>query len=114
MSISPRLRTRREAAEYLGLAERTFRRHVAKHLRHVRVGGRSYYTQEDLDSWVEQQKVGGSSTADGQAIRSTSASGTRGNATSSPRAKEILNLLRSEQRPSTPRLFPVGGDPARR
>jgi hypothetical protein len=62
-----------------------------------------------LDRWVEQHKVGVSSQAGGPTIHSTSASGAKVGATTSPRAKEILDLLRSEQRPSTLRLYPVDG-----
>jgi Helix-turn-helix domain len=109
-----RLLTRREAADYLGLSARTFQRHVVKRVARVQVGNRAYYTQEDLDLWVEQQKVGESYPGDDRASRSTSGSGTRASATTSPRAREILATLQSEQRPSTPRLFPVDGGPARR
>ena len=104
----------RDAAAYLGLSERTFRRHVRGHVPCVWVGNRVYYTREDLDAWVEQQKVGESSPGAASGTTSTSGSGTRGSGTISPRAREILGMLQDKPQPSTPRLYPVDGGRKRR
>lgn len=96
-----RLLSRQDAARYLGMPDRSFRRHVAPHVVRVPVGNRVYYTREELDAWVERRKVGGLSVEDAMANRCTSGSAMRGGGISSRRASEILLLLREQPGRST-------------
>jgi excisionase family DNA binding protein len=87
-----------EAAARLNISRDHFERHVRRCVPRVKIGRIYRYDVEDLDRWVEEQKVGGS---DHAARSSTSASGTRACATRSPRAQQILDEQRRKRQRST-------------
>jgi len=102
------LLTRDEAARYCRVGLRTFDRRVAPHVLALSIGARILFDRRDIDTWLETQKDGRS--VEIGALGSTrSASRTEVDASTDPRALEILRELRSRRRESTPRLFPVAG-----
>lgn len=105
----PRLVTKQEAADYLRVSLRTFDRHVAPRIETVRIGGRVFYTWEELNRWLDAQTVGPLSQTSGRGIGSY-ASDTTAVGTNGPRAKRIIERLKKRRSDSTPRLYPVGGD----
>jgi excisionase family DNA binding protein len=100
------LLTRDEAARYCRVGLRTFDRRVAPHVRALSIGARILFDRKDIDTWLETQKDGRSLEI-GVRVSTRSASRTRGEGSTDPRAQEILQELRSKRRESTPRLFPV-------
>src|SRR5665213_3508684 len=98
--LSPRLVSRDEAAEYTGVSLTTFKEHVQPRLRVVEIGRRVLFDVQELDKWVEEQKV---SVSGGPAIPRppTSVSRTPGIVSSSRRANEILDELRKKPHKST-------------
>ena len=105
------LLTRDEAARYCRVGLRTFDRRVAPHVRALSIGARILFDRKDIDTWLETQKDGRSLEI-GVRVSTQSASRTRGEGSTDPRAQEILQELRSKRRESTPRLFPVAdGNP---
>ena len=100
------LLTRDEAARYCRVGLRTFDRRVAPYVRTVPIGTRRFFDRRDIDTWLETQKDG-RSLETGVRVSTRSASRTRADDSTDPRAQEILRELRSKRRESTPRLFPV-------
>ena len=100
------LLTRDEAARYCRVGLRTFDRRVAPYVRTVPIGTRRFFDRRDIDTWLETQKDG-RSLVTGVRVSTRSASRTRADDSTDPRAQEILRELRSKRRESTPRLFPV-------
>jgi hypothetical protein len=100
------LLTRDEAAMYCRVGLRTFDRRVAPYVRTVPIGTRRFFDRRDIDTWLETQKDGRSPET-GVRVSTRSASRTRADDSTDPRAQEILQELRSKRRESTPRLFPV-------
>lgn len=96
------LLTRHEAARYCHVSLRTFERHVAPAVPHVVIGTKRLWSREDLERWLESQKVGPSVATEGRAS-SRSASSMRASVTISPRAKPILDRLRPARPSSTRR-----------
>ncbi|MFO0683928.1 MAG: hypothetical protein U0234_17885 [Sandaracinus sp.] len=106
---TPRLMTKAEAAAYLRKSVRDFERNVMPDVTAILVGrGRKLYEREELERWLDERKVGGSTRTRGRAS-GTSGSGTKGSVVTSALARRIADELRSPARRSTPRLFPVGG-----
>jgi hypothetical protein len=104
------LLTRQQAADYLTLSLRQFDR-LSATIPHVVVGKRGKrYFERDLVAWLEQQRSLGRSTAKRARTTSASTSPTQDEGTENPRAAQILARLRSKQRASTPRLYPVAND----
>jgi len=106
LTLDSPLLTRNEAARYCRVGLRTFDRRVAPYVRPVPIGTRRFYDRRDIDTWLETQKDG-RSLVTGVRVSTRSASRTRGEGSTDPRAQEILQELRSKRRESTPRLFPV-------
>jgi len=106
LTLDSPLLTRNEAARYCRVGLRTFDRRVAPYVRPVPIGTRRFYDRRDIDTWLETQKDG-RSLVTGVRVSTRSASRTRANGSTDPRAQEILQELRSKRRESTPRLFPV-------
>lgn len=52
------LLTRDEAAAHLGVSVDTFDRRIRPHLPYTRIGHRHRWSREDLDTWLQSQKVG--------------------------------------------------------
>ena len=102
------LLTRDEAARYCRVGLRTFDRRVAPHVLALSIGARILFDRRDIDTWLETQKDG-RSVEIGAPGSTRSASRTGVDASTDPRALEILRELRSRRRESTPRLFPVAG-----
>ena len=100
------LLTRDEAAMYCRVGLRTFDRRVAPYVRTVPIGTRRFFDRRDIDTWLETQKDG-RSLETGVRVSTRSASRTRVDDSTDPRAQEILQELRSKRRESTPKLFPV-------
>lgn len=89
-----------QAAEMLGVGLTTFRETIQPKLPHVYIGRRLLFDERDLRQWVDDHKVGPVSfPLDGPST--SSASGTLGIASTSPRAKQILEKLRGRRRAST-------------
>jgi hypothetical protein len=97
-----RLLTPEEAAEYLQISTRTLRR---LDVPRVRLRSVTRYDRKDLDTWLDSQKVGGSS---GDAGSRASASATKVDASRSQQGREILDRLERRQRASTRRSLEVG------
>ncbi|RBM16590.1 hypothetical protein DI005_25220 [Prauserella sp. PE36] len=59
--VRPKLATREEVAEYLGVPAATLTQwaHRKKGPRYVRIGRYARYSWEDVESWLAQQAVGG-------------------------------------------------------
>ena len=106
LTLDSPLLTRDEAAMYCRVGLRTFDRRVAPYVRTVPIGARRFYDRRDIDTWLETQKDG-RSLVTGVRVSTRSASRTRADDSTDPRAQEILRELRSKRRESTPRLFPV-------
>ena len=102
------LLTRDEAARYCRVGLRTFDRRVAPHVRALSIGTRRFFDRKDIDTWLETQKDGRSLEI-GERGSTRSASRTRVEGSTDPRARKILQELRSKRRESTPKLFPVAG-----
>jgi hypothetical protein len=103
--VSSDLLSKADAVSYLHISPRTFERRVAPTLTAVRVGGRRFYKITEIDSWLADRKVGGSSAT--LARGSTScASLSTGSDGLDPQASAILARLRSKPRGSTPTLSP--------
>jgi hypothetical protein len=102
------LLTRDEAARYCRVGLRTFDRRVAPHVQPVSIGTRRFFDRRDIDTWLETQKDG-RSLETGVRVSTRSASRTRVEGSTDPRARKILQELRSKRRESTPKLFPVAG-----
>ena len=99
------LLSKADAVSYLRISPRTFERRVAPTLTAVRVGGRRFYKLTEIDSWLADQKVGGSSAT--LARGSTScASPSMVSDGLDPQASAILARLRSKPRGFTPPLSP--------
>lgn len=73
---TPDLLTKREAARYLRMSERTFERQVLAKITRILIGGRQLIEFEELERWLESQKVGPSS-ATAAPVSGSSASVTR-------------------------------------
>jgi hypothetical protein len=108
LTLDSPLLTRDEAAMYCRVGLRTFDRRVAPYVRTVPIGARRFYDRRDIDTWLETQKDGRSLEI-GEPVSTRSASRTRAGGSTDPRARKILQELRSKRRESTPRLFPVAG-----
>ena len=106
LTLDSPLLTRDEAAMYCRVGLRTFDRRVAPYVRTVPIGTRRFFDRRDIDTWLETQKDG-RSLETGVRVSTRSASRTRADDSTDPRAQEILRELRSKRRESTPRLFPV-------
>ncbi len=92
--------SKREAAKYLGISERSFERRVMRDLKGVRVGRRAFYDYEEIQTWLEGQKGGSLSLTHAQTSTSF-ASLLAGSASSGARANAILAELRSQPSTST-------------
>lgn len=86
------LLTKREAARYLRMSERTLERQVLPQITRVQVGGRQLIEREELERWLESQKVGPSSRTRVRE-RTSFASDTAAAIRSDPRARQILDEL---------------------
>jgi len=105
--------TKHEAARYCRVSLRTFERRVQPHLPHVPIGARIQFNKEDLDVWLENQRVGISTETPARAsTRSGSCTGL--GVAPSARANEILARLRARQLASTPRSSPADGPLAKK
>ncbi len=104
-----RLLTRTEAAEYLGLPMSTFQEHVQPHVPCVPVGARPRFTKEDLDAWVDRQKVGRSSGSEAGPTSTSPGTTTR---IALPLAPKTAARLRQPRRGSIPRSSPAGEGPS--
>lgn len=104
---APKLATRDEVIAYLGISRKTWDRHASKGIPRYEIGATIRYAWEDVTRWLEGQRVG-SSVATNDTGPTTSASGSKGIGKTSARAQRIAEKLSRAQRPSTPRLFPVG------
>lgn len=94
---APRLLGRADAAKYLSVSPRTFDALKAT-LPHYIVGKRPKYKTEDLDAWLESQKVGNTR---GKGASAAYGFGTRGKITTSQRGREILAKVRKSPLNST-------------
>jgi excisionase family DNA binding protein len=96
--------TRVEAARYLRISVRAFDMHVRGRVPEHRIGRKPLFRKADLESWLDLQKVGGYGSAE-TATRCDSPMLV--NASSSPRAQEILRKLRGARPNSTPNTTPT-------
>jgi hypothetical protein len=101
------LLTRQEAADICHISIRTFERAVQPHLAVIVIGSRVLIEQEDLRTWLDDQKVGSSDKIGARGTSTRASRTTAVAATSSSRAREIAARLKARQLASTPRLFPV-------
>jgi predicted DNA-binding transcriptional regulator AlpA len=99
---------RRAAAARLGVSLRSFDRHVAPSLPRIAIGTLVRFDPRDIDEWQAARKVG-LCTATRAPASTPFGSDAPGDATTDRRAAKILARLRSKQRESTPRLYPVDG-----
>lgn len=90
-----------EAATYLRVSVKTFRRHVMPGLALGGVGSRFLFRREELDAWVGREKAGGYEHPETSETATTFASRTRGGSSSDPAARAILERLRSKPKGST-------------
>jgi hypothetical protein len=88
-----RLATREEAARYLRVSIRTFNRRIAPQLARIPIGSRVFYDREDLDRWLDAQKVG-PSTAIRARTSGRSVSASPVSDATARRAREIERKLR--------------------
>ena len=88
------LATRSEAITFLRISRKTFDRHVAFRLTKIRIGTRIFFECKELETWLENQKVGPLAKIKGP-VRNSSASGGRANVTIDRRAQQVLRKLRS-------------------
>jgi len=102
------LLTKLEAAKLLRISVKTFERKVQPLVPRVKIGSKVLFDREDLQRWVDTQKVG-ESAGTAEPASTSSGSDTMASVKRSARADEILRKLRRKRRASTPRLFPVGG-----
>ena len=91
----PDLLTKSEAAAYLRISERSFERWVLPEVTRVCVGAKVLIEFEELERWLEGQRVGPSTRTSGRGSFS-SGSRTRGVDTSDPRVRAIAAELRSK------------------
>lgn len=101
--------TREEAAEYLTVSVRTFNRHAAKHLPVVRIGSSVRYDVDDLDDWIDKQKVQPIS----DVYRAAQARPRIVHLELSPAAKKIRDRLRASMERQERRLANGGQEPPR-
>ena len=52
------LKSRQEAADYIGISLTTFKKQVQKKVPHIRIGRRVCFDVKDLDSYLESLKTG--------------------------------------------------------
>lgn len=110
--IEPIYATREQAwALVAGGLRKTFEAHVQPHVRKYKIGGRVFYKVEELRAWADRMEAG-DSTQTAAPETYSSGSRTEESATTSPRARQIAQQLRSKPRESTPRLYPVSGGKA--
>ena len=96
----PDLLTKSEAAAYLRISERSFERWVLPEVTRVCVGAKVLFEFEELERWLEGQRVGPSTRTSARGS-SSSASRTQGVDTSDPRVRAIAAELRSKPLKST-------------
>jgi excisionase family DNA binding protein len=103
-----------EAARYVGVGVREFRRLVlAEGIPYVKTGNQRRFRPQDLESWADTRVCQSSTASQGERFTSAGSPST-GGVSLSPRAREILDEQRkrlngstTKQRPRKPRLLVV-------
>jgi hypothetical protein len=104
--VTPRLVDRRAAAEYLGVSVDLFRRKLEKHFTLVSICAKKMFELEEIRTWVDAHKAGGSSGSEAAQAKASHTSSSRGKAsrTSSPQVREIRQRLERKRKESLQRL----------
>jgi hypothetical protein len=102
--------SRPDAVRLSGVSANTFDKHIRPHLGVRRIGRAVFFVRKDLIQWLENGATDFASNKTSETGSTSAGSGTMAKTLRSRRGREIERKLKSSQRSSTRKPYPVDGD----